>query len=219
MQEVSHCKIPNSPFWSTFVQFLFIDTDIKKYLFAFLMSVLTLCAQFPLSFHSIPPLFRRYDCIKPVCIHAFPTCDSSISWLHVKFPFPVDISPPVGETHLFLPFNFPPELLLIPLLYFSKPPVSQPIRYHCDICCAPRWWCVYADVTPWQRVVVECWISLQGITHRPRGNLLPPTKTEGEGEEILVVAPGSKNYVWRDRGSLWVCVGGKLWIFQNRNAE
>lgn len=53
--------------------------------------------------------------------------------------------------------------------------------------CTIWWRCVYTDVTLRQRIVVECWISLQGITHRPSGNCLPPTKTEREGEEIIVV--------------------------------
>lgn len=66
--------------------------------------------------------------------------------------------------------------------------------------CDPRWWCVYTDVTPTQRVVVECWISLQGVTQTPQGIYLPPTKTEREGEEIIVVGRAG-----RDRESL--CVG------------
>lgn len=40
---------------------------------------------------------------------------------------------------------------------------------------------VYIDVTPRPRVVVECWIPLQGITHRPEGNHVLPTKYQEWG--------------------------------------
>lgn len=145
-----------------------------------------------------------------------PTCYTSISWLHVKFPFSVDIYIYIylaqWVKYLFLLFHFPAELLMLPFLYFSKPTITTILAYRSIWCifCAPRRWRVYTNVAPRQRVVVECWISLQGITLRPPGNHLPPTKTQREGEEIIVVGQDWKSYVWRDRESLCVCVCGQI---------
>lgn len=52
-----------------------------------------------------PFLVRLCDCTQPpwTCL---PTCDMLISWLHVRFPFPADISPLIGETHSFLVPSF-----------------------------------------------------------------------------------------------------------------
>lgn len=63
---------------------------------------------------------------------------------------------------------------------FSKPTMASHIFtviFPCFLMTAP----VYTDVTPRKRVVVECWISLQGVKHGPQGKPLPPTDTENEG--------------------------------------
>lgn len=71
--------------------------------------------------------FINFHCHKTIWLHSVlvdactPTCDWSISWLHVRFPFPDHISPPVGETHVFLPFYFhtEPTYISIQLIYLS----------------------------------------------------------------------------------------------------
>lgn len=68
---------------------------------------------------SYPIVVTPCDCIGSVWIHdAFPTCDLPISWLHVKFLYPGDVSLPLGGKSVMLPFSAPYRT------YSSSPPTS-----------------------------------------------------------------------------------------------
>lgn len=101
---------------------------------------------------------------------------------------------------LFLPFYFhtEPAYISIQLVYLS-PAV-----------CVWMMVCLH-DITPRLRVVVECWISLQGITHMPPGNRLPPTKYQERGGGDYCSRAGLEELcVTRQRIFVCECVWGQI---------
>lgn len=89
------------------------------------------------------------------------------------FPFWFMYTPSVGEA-------FNSCLYKLQILFCLALKLSYCSSAH-QICSAPRWQCVYADVSPRQGAVVVCWMSLQGVIHRPEETHLPPTEAEPEG--------------------------------------
>lgn len=115
---------------------------------------------------------------------------------------------PSGWNSLILAFSFPyrtsnSSLAIFQWTHYTSTYPTLTLIFFC----APGWQYVYTDVTPRQRVVVECWISLQGITQRPRGNHLPPTKTQrGGGGDYCSEAGLEELCVTKQRIFVRVCV-------------